>query len=495
MPDFKARPPPAGACSRPIRLSFFRIAVLKDTLLATIQPLLTSARDWVERHPRSVAGAALSLLFLSGGAYALASAVVALGPDVAQVPVHEVSEPVTPLPLQPQADALDTYRFNLYRSAQTRSSDTADTLLKRLGVDDPAAAAFLRSDANSQRQLLGRVGRHLTAEVNDDNTLVKLSARWSSDVVGRFTRLTIEKSQQAFSSKLETLPLIASTRIASGIIQSSLFAATDESQVPDAVAGQIAEIFSGDIDFHRDLRRGDRFSVVYEVLEGDGEPLRAGRVLSAEFVNAGKAYQAMWFQEPAASGADQALAEGRPTDGMAKSGYYTLNGESLRRAYLASPLAFSRVTSGFKMRFHPILKQWRAHLGVDYAAPVGTAVRSVGDGVVDFAGVQNGFGNVVFIRHRNNHTTVYAHLSRIAVHRGQRVQQGQNIGATGASGWATGPHLHYEFRVNGVHQNPLAIARKSESVPVAEADRPVFLRQASVARQQLAAASQAQSVQ
>ncbi len=232
----------------------------------------------------------------------------------------------------------------------------------------------------------------------------------------------------------------------SGTIRSSLFAATDDADIPDAVAVQIAEIFSGDIDFHRSLRKGDRFSVVYEVLEADGEPLRTGRVLSAEFVNNGKSYQAMWFQEPGSKG-----------------GYYTLDGNSLRRAYLTSPMEFSRVTSGFKMRFHPILQKWRAHLGVDYAAPTGTSVRSVGDGVVAFAGVQNGFGNVVILRHANHHETVYAHLSRIGVRAGQRVSQGDHIGAVGATGWATGPHLHFEFRVNGVHQNPLTVARQSES--------------------------------
>lgn len=433
-------------------------------------------------------GAAAALLLLSGGAYAVASAVVSLGPDVSQLPIHEVSQAVNPLPLQPQSDALDAHQFRLYRSDVTRSSDTADTLLKRLGIDDPAAAAFLRADPNAQQALLGRSGRSLKAEASDVNTLLSLVARWSPEDNGNFKRLVIERNGPAFSSRLETAPLTASPRLASGTIQTSLFAATDDAQMPDAVASQIAEIFSGDIDFHRALRKGDRFSVVYETLEGDGEPLRAGRVLSAEFVNDGKIYQAMWFQDPASS-ASLPQDEGRATHSLTKGGYYTLDGQSLRRAYLASPMAFSRVTSGFKMRFHPILQKWRAHLGVDYAAPTGTPVRSVGDGVVEFAGVQNGFGNVVFIKHRNSHTTVYAHLSRIAVRRGQQVGQGQNIGAVGATGWATGPHLHYEFRVNGAHQNPLTVARKSESTPVSAAAKPLFMRFASTARQQLAAAA------
>jgi murein DD-endopeptidase MepM/ murein hydrolase activator NlpD len=285
------------------------------------------------------------------------------------------------------------------------------------------------------------------------------------------------KPDGTFTSRLETAALTASTRLASGTIQSSLFAATDEARIPDAVAVQVAEIFAGDIDFHRALRKGDRFSIVYETLEGDGEPLRNGRVLSAEFVNGGKTHQALWFRDPVAN---------------SKGAYYTMDGQSLRRAYLASPMEFSRVTSGFKMRFHPILQKWAAHLGVDYAAPTGTPVRSVGDGTVEFAGVQNGFGNVVIINHRNQHSTVYAHLSRVLVRKGQVVSQAETIGAVGATGWATGPHLHFEFRVNGRHQDPLTIARQSEAVPVSAQARALFKRSADMAQVALAGAASLQ---
>ena len=152
---------------------------------------------------------------------------------------------------------------------------------------DPQAAAFLRADSTVQQTLMGRAGRNVTVEASEDNTLLKLSARWSPEDDGMFKRLTVEKTANGFQSKLETLPMTASSRLASGAIQTSLFAATDDARIPDAVAIQLAEIFSGDIDFHRALRKGDRFAVTYETLEGDGEPLRAGRVLSAEFVNAG----------------------------------------------------------------------------------------------------------------------------------------------------------------------------------------------------------------
>lgn len=443
--------------------------------IAAATAWMSSARVAIARHPRRVSAGVASALLLAGG-YATAS----LAPDSANLQVVQVIEAVQPLPLQIQADAIDERVLRLYRSDVTRSTDSAETLLKRLGIDDPAAAAFLRSNVQVRQALLGRAGRAVTAEATAEQALLRLSARWSPDDSGSFKRLVVEKSGDRFSARLESAPLTASTRLASGSIQTSLFAATDDARIPDAIAVQVAEIFAGDIDFHRALRKGDRFSVVYETLEGDSEPLRSGRVLSAEFVNNGKKYQAMWFQDPAA---DVTTATG------VRGAYYTLDGQSLRRSFLASPMEFSRVTSGFKMRFHPILQKWRAHLGVDYAAPTGTPVRSVGEGVVEFAGVQNGFGNVVYVSHRNNTTTVYAHLSRIDVKRGQSVGQSQVVGAVGATGWATGPHLHFEFRINGVHQDPLTIAKQSDAVPVTTASKAAFDRLAMDARQQLLAAA------
>ncbi len=438
----------------------------------------------VHRHPQRVlAGVAALLLGGAGASFAVAN----LGPDVATLPKRTVVEAVQALPLEPQYEALATQAMRLYRTDLTRSTDTADTLLKRLGVSDVAAAAFLRSDRLVQQTLMGRAGRSVSAEVDERGGLLALSARWSPEDDGNFKRLTVAKSAQGYGSQLETLPLSVSSRMASGTIQSSLFAATDDARIPDAIAVQMAEIFSGDIDFHRALRKGDRFSVVYETLEGDGEPLRPGRVLSAEFVNAGKTFQAMWFQEPLAGSATAA------THNLSKGGYYNLAGESLRRAFLTSPMAFSRVTSGFSMRFHPILQTWRAHLGVDYGATTGTPVRTVGDGVVEFAGVQNGYGNVVMVKHDGSNSTLYAHLSKINVRPGQRVQQGENVGLVGATGWATGPHLHFEFRVNGVHKDPLTLARSHAAVPLAAAYKPLFDQSAHMVRAQLSAAAQIQA--
>jgi len=439
-------------------------------MAAAVERALRAAARTFEQHPRKIT-ALLAALLLGGGGGAFA--VASFGPDASALPVREVVEPVQPEGLAAQAEALDAHGLRLYRSETVRPTDTVDTLLSRLGISDAQAAAYLRQDPAVRSQLLGRPGRIARAEATEDHALAALTARWVADDSGHFKRLVVERSPQGkFTTRVETAPLSASIRLGSGTIRSSLFAAVDESRLPDEVAVQMADVLSAEIDFDRGLRKGDRFSVVYEALEADGEPLRTGRVLSLEFVNNGKTYQAVWFQEPGTKG-----------------GYYTLDGKSWTSSYLASPMEFTRVTSGFARRFHPILRQWRAHLGVDYGAPTGTPVRTVGDGVVEFAGWQNGFGNVVFVRHNGADQTVYAHLSRIDVRPGQRVDQGQRIGAVGATGWATGPHLHFEFRVNGVHQDPIQVAKRTQGVPLSTASRPAFDRLASSMRLQLQAAA------
>ncbi len=428
---------------------------------------------------RAFAGAALVL----GGA---AAAVSNLAPTASEVPVREISETLgegvlTQQALATQAQQLRDHAFTLYRSEATRSSDSMETLLSRLGVRDAAAAAFLRTDTTARSSILGRVGRMVHVQVNEANALQKLTVRWiNGDDDQNFQRLLVARIPATgagdtglFTARVEQAPLVATQRLSGGVIRFSLFAATDEARIPDSVATQIAEIFSGDIDFHRALRKGDRFSVVYEALEADGEPLRSGRVLSAEFVNQNKPFSAVWFQEATAS----------------KGHYFNFDGQSLRKAYLASPLEFSRVTSGFSSRLHPIFKTWRKHLGVDYAAPTGTPIRAVGDAVVEFAGVQNGYGNVVVLKHRSNHTTLYAHMSKIFVRQGQTVEQGSNIGAVGSTGWSTGPHLHFEFRVAGEHRDPLEIAKQSEAVSVSTAALPQFRVLAAAQRRDLSAAA------
>ncbi|MES2945318.1 MAG: peptidoglycan DD-metalloendopeptidase family protein [Pseudomonadota bacterium] len=460
-----------GLVARSIQLGFF---VLNQPSLPS--RILLIIANSLRHHPKRVTGS-LAVLLLGTGVTAFG--VAPLAPDASDLPVRQVLESIQPLPMQNQLDLLSDFRFNLFRTESTRSSDTADSLLNRMGINDAAAAAFLRNDASARLLLAGRPGKNVSAEASDDQHLVKLSTRWATDDEAQFKRLVIERIGNGFVSRIENAPYVATSRLSSGSIQTSLFAATDEARIPDNIATQMAEIFSGDIDFRRALRKGDRFNVVYETLEADGEPMRTGRVLSAEFVNGGKAFQAMWFQPP-----------GLDSTGRANKGaYYTLDGKSMRRAYLSSPVEFSRISSGFSMRFHPILQTWRAHLGTDFAASTGTPARTVGDGVVEFSGVQNGYGNVVFIKHSNGHETVYAHLSKLMVQRGQAVSQGQTIGLVGATGWATGPHLHFEFRVNGTQQDPMTIAKQSEAIPVSNAALPQFRQLAAQVSSQLQAAA------
>lgn len=436
---------------------------------------MSRAAHALEHHPRQLTALIAALLLTAGGG---AFAVASLAPDPAALPVREILESVQTLPLEQQVEALDTYHFSLYSSEAVRPSDTAESLLARLGVNDAEAAAFLRKNPLARSQILGAAGRTVSAETTDGHNLLRLKVRWPVDDTV-FGRLTIERQPNGgFAALVETAPLVSSLRVGSGSIRSSLFEAVDDAGIPDAVTTQLVDIFSGDIDFHRNLRAGDRFAVVYETLEADGEPMRTGRVVSAQFVNAGRTLEAVWFQEPGQRGA-----------------YYDFEGQSLERAYLASPMEVSRITSGFAMRMHPVHNTWRAHKGVDYGAPTGAPVRSIGDGQVEFAGRQNGYGNVVEIDHGKGNSTLYAHLSRIDVRVGQRVERGQRVGAVGSTGWATGPHLHFEFKENGVQRDPLEVARRH--TPAAELTaqaRAQFQRVAGSMRTQLTVAATANMV-
>lgn len=429
-------------------------------------------RDFVARHPKHVTAlVAAVLLGGGGGAFAVAN----LGPDASNLPVRTLVETLETPNLDAQVAALELQTLKLYRNDITRSTDTAESLLRRLGLVDSAAANFIRKTPEVRQALLNRSGRNVSVEANDQQQLLSLTTRWlKNDNDNQFQRMVITRSaDNKFSVHTDTAPLTASVRMAGGTVSSSLYEASDEARLPDTVTRQLADVFSGQIDFHRALRKGAVFSVVYETLEAEGEPLRTGRLLSAEITNDKKTYNAVWFQEPGQKGA-----------------YYTLNGDSLRRAFLASPMPYSRRTSGFGMREHPIFHTQRAHMGVDYAAPTGAPVISVADGVVVESGFSGGFGNMVTVQHNGRQSTVYAHLSRINVRKGQSIKQGDVLGAVGSTGWATGPHLHFEFRINGRHVDPLTLAQQGSSEPISAALRPQFNQRADFARNQLMAAAQ-----
>ena len=349
--------------------------------------------------------------------------------------------------LAPQIKAVEAGQIYWHEERFERG-DTYTAFLQRLGVDSEEAQRLVHLPELAKPLRLLRPGSTVQAQTADDGSLLSMRLVASRDTVVGVDRNVEGDGYRAIE---QSGTLLKQTEMKSGEIRSSLFAATDAAGVPDNVALQLADIFGGDIDFHRDLRRGDSFSVVYEIDYLNGRPVYSGRVLAAEFANQKKIYRAVWFDD----------------DGSGKGGYYTPDGKNMRKTFLRSPLEFSRVTSGFAMRFHPILQQWRAHKGVDYGAPSGTRVRATGDAVVEFAGRQGGYGNVVMLRHNDSYSTTYGHLSGFAsgLRKGARVAQGDVIGFVGQTGWATGPHLHYEFRVNNEHRNPLTIALPA-SLPV-----------------------------
>lgn len=377
---------------------------------------------------------------------------IAPGTDTQRVPVHTVIENLE-LPSPAEAASAGTY----WREEKIQRGDTIATLLERLDVDNDEITDFLRSTKHSKGIRLLIPGRTVRAKTTESGELLSLRYISSSD-----NMLLVDKENGTFKASDQAVPLEQRVLMKSGEIKSSLFAATDAANIPDNVAVQLAEVFSSDIDFHQDLRKGDHFTVVYEVFHNKGEQVKPGRVLAAEFVNQGKTYRAIYFQD----------REGH-------SGYYTPDGNTLRKAFLRSPLEFSRITSGFtNARYHPVLNEWRAHRGVDYGAPTGTRVKATADGAVEFVGKQGGYGNLVVLKHQGQFSTVYGHLSGFAkgLHKGRKINQGDVIGFVGMTGLATGPHLHYEFKVAGVQRNPLSIALPT-ALPLAAQYKADFSKQ------------------
>lgn len=391
------------------------------------------------RKHRIISASALFMALCAFGA----AGVAPMAPDASDLPVQSIVEELALPTLAEQIARVTPSTQTFINEERVRSGDTLAALMQRLGIADDEAAAFIKSDPIARGIMQLKVGKRIQAQTNTEGRLVWMSAadndiRDSSPV----RNLAIRRDGTGFKASLAAAALEKRVEMRSGEIRSSLFAATDVAQIPDAVASQIVDMFSTSIDFATDLRRGDRFNVVYETFWQDGEYVRPGRILAAEFRNGNSTYETVWFEEPGKSG-----------------GYFGFDGRSLKKAFLKSPLEFSRVSSGFSMRMHPISGKWRAHKGVDFAAATGTPIRASGDGVVDFAGSQNGYGNVVVIKHWSNYSTAYAHMSRFAsnLRPGQKVNQGDVIGYVGTTGWSTGPHLHYEFRVNNEPRDPLTV--------------------------------------
>lgn len=335
-----------------------------------------------------------------------------------------------------------------------RRNDTMDRLFRQLELN-LGDLARLRAlpDLRSQVDRL-KPGEMLRFK-HRDGELVGLERKLSDSET-----LQVIRDENGFITNVLENPLEVHTRTASATINSSLFQAANDAGLTDRVAFDLAEIFQYDIDFVLDIQAGDRFTVVYEEVFQDGAPLRVGNILAAKFVNEGREYRAV-----------------RYVDSQGRGQYYSPDGKSLRKAFIRAPVQFSHVASRFNLaRKHPILNRIRAHKGVDYAAPTGTPVRAAGDGRVKFIGRQGGYGNVIELEHGSGVVTVYGHLSRFAstLHRGQKVQMAQVIGYVGMTGLATGPHLHYEYRVRGVHKNPQTVPLP-DAEPVLAAERERFM--------------------
>ena len=334
-----------------------------------------------------------------------------------------------------------------WQTDQVRRDDTLFSIFKRMTIRDEDAIKFLTLSPDARAintQLIP--GHRLEIKTNLEGKLLHLEYELDDENI-----LVAGLTPAGYLVATQKLLLQNHEVLKTATIRDTLFGATDDAGIPDQIALQIAEIFSGEIDFYEDLRPGDKFNVVYEAFYNAGELMKTGNVLAVEFVNKGKKYQAIHFGK----------AQG-------KFAYYTPEGKSLHKSFLRSPIEFTRVSSSFSRgRFHPILNRMRAHQGVDLAAPTGTRVKASGDAVVNFVGRKGGYGNVIVLKHDNGVSTVYGHLSAFAagLRKGKSLMQGDIIGYVGMSGLATGPHLHYEFLVGGSHRDPLSVALPT-NVPI-----------------------------
>ncbi len=363
----------------------------------------------------------------------------------------------------PQASAQTETPQTYHLQEKVLSGESLGSLLDRLGVSEQDIQRLQSHPAGQIGRTL-RAGQHIQAKINDRGELLELQTA-GNDSINRVVReadgFTLDQTAEALETRVV---------MRSGKIQSSLFAAMDAANVPDSVAEKMAEIFGTQLDFRDDLRKGDTFSIAYQINMRNGEPIGIGKILAAEFINAGKPYRAVLYRSPT----------GEET-------YYTPDGESLKKGFLRSPLEFSRVTSGFSnSRKHPVYGFHRKHTGVDFGAPTGTRVKATGDGIVSFAGYKGGYGNLIILRHHNGFETYYAHLSGFAtgIRKGSPAEQGNIIGYVGSTGASTGPHLHYEVRIAGIPQNPITV-KLPGSPPLPMAQKVRFMQQSTAWNQRL----------
>ncbi|MDH3695574.1 MAG: peptidoglycan DD-metalloendopeptidase family protein, partial [Gammaproteobacteria bacterium] len=338
-----------------------------------------------------------------------------------------------------------------------RGDNLSGIFKKRGGTLVEAIEVAKLDDAKWLKRL--RSGRKLDLQFADDGSLVAL--RYELDAI-RYRFLERDESGGYVSAIRERDYELRQSR-ADGIIKSSLFQAAGQAGISDKLVANFAGIFGWNIDFSSEIQKGDRFSLIYDEKVINDKVVGGGVIHAAEFAHAGEVYRAI-----------------RHVDEDGYEAYYTPEGQSLKRAFLRSPMQFSRVTSGFsKRRYHPVLKKWRAHKGVDYGAPRGTPILATADGRITHLGRKNGYGKAIILKHGHQYSTLYAHMSRYkkGLKSGGKVRQGDVIGYVGSTGLATGPHLHYEFRLNGTHRNPLTVELPTSN-PIEKKYRAEFLQHA-----------------
>lgn len=343
-------------------------------------------------------------------------------------------------------------------SVKVKSGDSLALILSRLGVSSREIHDVVSVNDNTKHLTRLHPGDVLNVDIDESGQLLQLKYELDHE-----RTLNVERQLDQFDTLIIFHDLKVRTQTASGVIDSSLFLSAKNAGLSTNLTMELAKIFGWDIDFALDIRTGDQFTVIYEEIYRDGEKVRDGDIIAAEFINQGKPYRAL-----------------RYTDADNNTDYYSPEGKTLRSTFLRTPIEFARVSSGFNLqRRHPVLNKIRAHKGVDYAAPRGTPIRAVANGKVVFRGRKGGYGNTVVLQHANKYTTLYAHMSdfKRGVNTGITVKQGDVIGFVGSTGLATGPHLHYEFRIDGIHRNPLTIKLPTAS-PIRGAYLQDFQRQA-----------------
>jgi murein DD-endopeptidase MepM/ murein hydrolase activator NlpD len=363
--------------------------------------------------------------------------------DLALLEQNQIEQMLEQTQVSPPTQAQQAPATENWQEVTVKSGDNLSTIFPRVGLTASDVYKVTKADGDIKPLLNLKPGQTIrlatTKTAEDKKQLSQLQL-----TISQIETLSINKTENGYKAATDVREIEHQKTTATGVIESSLFGAGQTAGLSDKLIMELAYIFGWDIDFALDLRQGDSFKVVFEEQFLDGNKIADGKILAAEFSNRGKVFQAV-----------------RYTNAKGDSDYYSPNGDSMRKAFNRTPVHFSRISSKFNPnRLHPILKKKRPHRGVDYAARTGTPIMATGDGKVHFVGTKGGYGRTVILSHSGKYTTLYAHMSRYkkGIKRGQRVKQGQTIGYIGQSGAATGPHLHYEFRINGVHRNPLTVA-------------------------------------